>query len=154
VIGPDAVTKAVQSAHPNVSVTNPISAVIAACQRLGVQKLGFVTPYVPDVSSAMRQFLEDSGLEISGFTSFEQTEERVVARISEISVMEAILEVSHNCDVVFTSCTNLRSFNVIRQAEVKIGKPVISSNSALAWHMLRLSGASGPLQGPGQLFQL
>jgi maleate isomerase len=32
--------------------------------------------------------------------------------------------------------------NIIHKAEQKLGKPVISSNQALAWHLLRLSGVS------------
>ncbi len=152
VIGPDRVAAAIHKSHPGVPVTDPITAVIAACHALGAQKLGFVTPYVADVSAAMREMLERNGFEITNFASFEQVEERVVARISEASVLQAAGKVSEDCDAVFTSCTNLRSFGVIEQAEEQIGKPVISSNSALVWHMLRLAGVTGPIAGPGKLF--
>ena len=153
-IGPERVAAAIHTAHKDVPVTNPITATLAACQRMNVKKLGFVTPYVADVSAAMRAMLERHDLEITAFASFQQIKEQVVAQISEASVLQAILDVSQNCDAVFTSCTNLRAFNIIEQAEIQIGKPVISSNSALAWHMLRLAGATGKLQGPGQLYTL
>ena len=153
VIGPERVSAAIQSAHPDAVVTDPITAVIAACRALNVTRLGFLTPYVADVSAAMRGMLEDNGFVVDQFLSFEEEQEKVVARITEQSVLDAVVELgASDCDAVFTSCTNLRAFAVIEDAEAKIGKPVISSNSALAWHMLRLSGVTGPLQGPGRLY--
>jgi maleate isomerase len=135
-------------------VTNPLTAVIAACRALSARKLAFITPYVASVSQAMRTALEAAGLEIASFGSFEQAEERVVARIAPQSVLKAIAEVdSAECDAVFLSCTNLRAFDVIEAAEATAGKPVISSNSALAWHMRMLAGLPFSGVGPGRLFQ-
>jgi maleate isomerase len=42
---------------------------------------------------------------------------------------------------------------IVEEVEAKLGKPVTSSNHALAWHMLRLAGYSAPLKGRGRLFQ-
>lgn len=154
VIGPDGVRDAVREARPGVTVTNPLSAVIAACRALGVGKLGFVTPYVAEVSAKMRDRLEAAGFKISGFGSFEEGDDRVVARISETSLQRAIETVAAQagCDAVFVSCTNLRCLNIIPQIEEKIGCPVISSNQALGWHMLRLSGIDDTLPQFGKLF--
>jgi maleate isomerase len=38
--------------------------------------------------------------------------------------------------------------------EAKLGKPVTSSNHALAWHCLRLAGYTAPLKGFGRLMQV
>ena len=103
----------------------------------------------------MRQNLEASGLEIAAFGSFEQSEEQIVARIAPESVLQSVLDVggSAECDAVFASCTNLRTLNVIEAAEDALGKPVIASNQALAWHMLRLAGIGDAPAGFGRLFQ-
>ena len=86
----------------------------------------------------MREALEAAGLEIAAFGSFEQTEERAVARITPDLVRQAILEVGRKaaCDGVFVSCTNLRTLEILQTSEDELGRPVISSNQALAWHML------------------
>ena len=55
-------------------------------------------------------------------------------------------------DAVFVSCTNLRSLSVIAEAEARIGKPVLSSNLVLGWHMLRLAGLTAAGNGVGMLF--
>ena len=161
VIGPENVARAVRMARPGAGpeaftttpVTDPLTAVKAACRALGVRRLGFVTPYVPEVSTAMRASLEDDGLEIVASGSFEQAEEHVVARITPDSILEAVLEVADSapCDGVFISCTNARTLDIIERAEQRLGLPVLSSTQALAWHMLRLAGLDEPRPGCGRL---
>jgi maleate isomerase len=156
VIGRQAVAAMVRAHHPGVPVTDPITAVVAGCAALRVEKLGFLSPYVPEVSRAMRDLLEDEGFRITGFGSFEQVEDQVVARISEASTLNAIVEIgaSPDCDAVFVSCTNLRTFGILAQAEETLGKPVVSSNQAIAWHLLRLAGVGEGVLGPGRLFEV
>jgi len=154
IIGPQRVAALIRQAHPRAEVTDPISALLAACAHLGVRRLGFVTPYVAEVSAAMRARLEGAGLTIAGFGSFEQVEDRVVAGISEASTLTAIEKVASMgaCDAVFASCTNLRGFGIVERAEAATGVPVLTSNLALGWHMLRLAEAETAGRGPGRLF--
>ena len=155
-IGPEAVRYAVQKAHPEAKVTNPMSAIIAACEALGAKKLGFLTPYVPDVSAQMREMLESDGRHVVSFGSFEETEDRVVAKISENSILEAIESVAGQaqCDGVVVSCTSLRTTGIIEEAEKRIGRPVITSNLAMAWHMIQLAKLNHSQAGYGQLYKL
>lgn len=148
VIGEAAVAAAIHAVRPEVATSDPLTATKAAFRALGVRRLGFVTPYVAEVSAAMRRNLEAAGLEITAFGSFEESEEAVVARIAPASVLEAIVKVggAPDCEAVFASCTNLRATGVIAEAEARLGKPVVTSNQALAWHMLRLAGLP---DGPG-----
>ena len=55
-----------------------------------------------------------------------------------------------DCAVVFASCTSLRCFGIIEQAEAELDKLVFSSNAALFWHMTPLAGIDA--KGPGRLF--
>ncbi|WP_416897214.1 MAG: aspartate/glutamate racemase family protein [Minwuia sp.] len=154
VIGQAEVAKAVRQHHPNSPVTDPITAVTAALRKLGCRRIGFLTPYVAHVSTAMRELLEGEGFEIASYASFEQSTEATVARITEASVLDAMTGVGSTAeaDCVFASCTNLRTFGVIEEAEARLGKPVITSNQALAWHLLELAGLDATGAGPGRLF--
>ncbi|GAB5469342.1 MAG: aspartate/glutamate racemase family protein [Rhodospirillales bacterium] len=154
VIGRARVAAAVKSARPEAKVTEPISATLAACQALGVTRLGFLTPYVPAVSARMRALLEASGLEIAAFGSFNEGRDPVVARISPASILAGINAVAAqgSCDAVFVACTNLRCAAIVQQAERRIGLPVLSSNLTLAWHLLTLAGLSTRRCGFGRLF--
>lgn len=155
IIGEDRVVEIVGAARPGAAVTDPLTAVKAALRTLGLTRIGFVTPYVADVSGAMRRNLEEAGLRIVSFGSFEQSEERIVARIAPASILQAVLAIggSEDCEAVFVSCTNLRTLDIIGEAEATLGKPVISSNQALAWHMLRLEGIADRPEGLGTLFR-
>ena len=153
-IGPERVAAAINRHHPQALVTDPLTAVIAALRALEARRIGFVTPYVAEVSEAMRSVLENLDIHVRAFVSFAQEAESVVARITETSVLEAICAcgASDTVDAVFVSCTNLRSFNIIDKAENRIGKPVVTSNQALAWHMLGLARLPVLNKGPGRLF--
>ena len=154
VIGPHRVAALVRRSQPQARVTDPLCALLAACEHLGVARLGFVTPYVADVSALMRGRIEEAGLHIAGFGSFEQVEDRVVAGISEDSTLAAMERVAAMapCDAIFAACTNLRGFGIVDRAEATTGVPVLTSNLALGWHMLHLAGVETAGRGPGRLF--
>jgi maleate isomerase len=57
-------------------------------------------------------------------------------------------------DAVFVSCTSLRVAEVAREIEDALGKPVTSSNHAMAWHSLRLARIEDRLPQWGRLFEL
>ena len=144
VIGPEKVAELVQQGCGPTQVTNPLSALVAACQALGVSKLAFLSPYVEDVSGTLRAALAERGVDSPVFGSFDEAEETRVAKIDEASLVNAAAELarSEQVEAVFLSCTNLRTLNVIARIEAATGKPALSSNLVLAWHMARLSGVS------------
>jgi maleate isomerase len=154
VIGSENVARAVQSVFPNARVTDPLAAIIAAARSLDAERLGFITPYIPEVSQQMQSALEQAGFDIAGFGSFEEGNDRVVARITEQAIMTAAVRVASAapCDALVISCTNLRCLRIIPEIEARTGVEVISSNQALAWHMLRLSGIDDALPAFGRLF--
>lgn len=156
VIGSATVARLVQSAHPDVLVTDPLQAVTAALRRLGAARIALVTPYVPSISIPMRAALAQQGIETVSEISFGQQDDWTVARIAESSTLAAILEAgrAEGAEAVFASCTNLRSLGIIDRAEAELGIPVVSSNLAVIWHLLVLAGAGAQGWGPGRLFSL
>jgi len=60
---------------------------------------------------------------------------------------------SDECEAVFVSCTSLRVARIAERVEARLGKPVTSSNHAMAWHMLRLAGIADAIPGLGRLYQ-
>ena len=163
-IGPENVASSIREARPedypgrfgDCGVTDPLTALKVACHALGIQRPAFVSPYIAAVSAEVRNALEADGLTLSTIGSFEQSEEHTVARIRPASILEAILRVGRAapCDGVIVSCTNARTIDVLADAEARLERPVISSNQALAWHMLRLAGIRDHGRAPGSLFSV
>lgn len=155
IIGEKNIEKAIQISHPDVQTSNPLSACKAALRALGVKRIAFLTPYNPSVTNAMQNHLIQQGFEIPITGSFYESDDFVVGRISPDAILKSILEIGQrdDCDGVFVSCTSLRAAALIEEAEAKLGKPVTSSNHALAWHLLRLSGVEDSFDGWGRLFK-
>lgn len=152
-IGPDRIAETVQQGVSTPHVTNPLSALIAACQFLNIRHLGLVSPYVASVSDQLRKALASAGIATPHAINFEEQFEENVVRMSAGSVTDAAIEVGRHsdCDAVFLSCTNLRTLDVIDIVEAEVGKPVLSSNLVLAWHMCRLAGLAWRADAPGRL---
>jgi maleate isomerase len=77
-------------------------------------------------------------------------------RISPACLIEhgRTLGAAADVDALFLSCTGVRTRQVIAPLEHLLGKPVLSSNQALAWEMLRLAGYDAPVEGRGTLLLL
>jgi len=156
VIGEDKVFQRIREARPGVACTTPITAGIAGLKRLGASRIALLTPYVDEVNQRFRAFIEARGLSVPVMGSFNHDDDDEVARISQDSIKAAVRDLARepNVDGVFVSCTSLRVVDIVEELEQEVGKPVTSSNHALAWHCLRLAGVDDLLPGLGRLFRL
>lgn len=141
-IGVDRVSALVRQGATTGAVTDPLSALIAACVDLGIGRLALLSPYVETVSNRLRDVLQAGGVQTPVFGTFAEAEEASVARISPQAIRRAALELAGQggVDAVFLSCTNLDTLDIIAPLEAETGLPVLSSNQVLAWHMCRLAG--------------
>lgn len=141
-IGQARISELMRQGTPSEAVSDPLTALIAACDALGVRRLGLLSPYIEDVSSNLRALLLQNGIETPVFGSFAEAEEARVARISQTSLSDAALALAEEggIDAIFLSCTNLNTFDLITPLERETGLPVLSSNLVLGWHLCRVAG--------------
>ena len=151
-IGAHNIADRVRAGTDAKAVTEPVSALIAACAALSAQRIAILSPYVPSVSDQLRAVLRNAGITAPTFASFDEANEAAVAQIDAASIITATREMMVDADVqaVFLSCTNLRTLDVIAPLQDDLGVPVLSSNLVLAWHMLRLGGVD--IASPRVLF--
>lgn len=155
VIGEEQVANRIRQARPGVGCTTPITGAVAGLRQLGVRRIALITPYVQSVNSLFEEHLIARGFEVTHIASFNHSNDNEVARIDASSLRAAILATGAHDDVdaVFVSCTSLRMVELTQEVEQALGKPVISSNSAMAWHALRLAGVHDSLPQFGKLFE-
>ncbi len=153
VIGTERVAELVKTGCKTAQVTDPVSALVAACTALGINKLALLTPYTEEVSESLRTALRANGIETPVFGTFNEPVETKVARIDPVSVQEAAIKLGQDkgAQAVFMSCTNLRTFDILQNVEAALGKPALSSNQAFFWHMFSLSGLIAARK-PGMLW--
>jgi maleate isomerase len=151
-IGPDAVAAAIRAVRPGVQVTNPVTAAGEALRTLGVKRIGLVTPYIDEVNHVVEAHFAEKGFQIVEQASFKVTTEQETRRISPRSIFDAALKIGRaDVDGVFISCTALRCSSIIEPLEIEMGKPVVTSNQATAWHCLKLGGCDRDVKGFGRL---
>lgn len=156
VIGEQQVFEQIRAVRPGVPCTSPITAAQAAFKALGAQRIGLLTPYVRSVSDWMAGYIAERGHAVTASASYEHGDDNEVARIDAASIRASVLALGRQSDVdaVFVSCTSMRIADQVAALEHEIGKPVLSSNHAMAWHALRLAGVADPLPRWGRLFSV
>jgi maleate isomerase len=137
-------------------VTTPLTGARRAMRALNAQRIGYLAPYVSEISARMCAFLADDGFEIVAAGTFGEGRDSVVGQIDGASIMQAVCglaaQAANPLDAIFVSCTALKCAPVIDAAERQIGVPIVTSNAALSWDMARLAGLSVPPAAKGRLF--
>ena len=155
-IGPETVHALIHKENPHTVCTTPIEAATAALEAFNARKIALITPYADEINQRLRDHLRQYGFEVPVMGSWNEPMDAKVGRISPASIHEVVTELGRSelVDAVFISCTNLRALEILKNTEMELDKPVISSNQALGWHCLRLAGIDDLLPQFGRLFAL
>lgn len=155
-IGIPRVHELLREIKPQAKVTTPMEAACLALRRLNVRRIAFLSPYKDEVNRSMRGYLLEQGFAVPAMASWNIADGGMVNRISPETAAAGVREIGRapGTDAVFVSCTALRLMDNIDALEQEIGKPIVTSNQALAWHCLRLAGIDDTVPGFGRLLQL
>jgi len=140
-----------RAAHGNIPVTTTSTSVIDALRRLGIKKVSIALPYVEQVSRAGVKFVADNGVEVVK-AQWLGRDGLDITTTDNATVYKLAREVdTPESEALFISCTALHTFDVIQLLENDLGKPVITSNQATIWNLLRLAGIQDKIAGYGRL---
>ncbi len=134
-------------------VVTAFGSVLRALEHLKVRKLALGAPYSRDTTLAAKAHLEAHGLQVVSFDNLEgvtniydETAERAYRLGRTVDTAEA--------EAVFLTGTGMPTLPVLEALEGDLGKPVISSASAMMWHALRTAGVRQPILGYGRLLTM
>ena len=141
-------------AATGLPVTVTADAVTSALKVLGARKLIMITPYVAAVNAREAAFLRHNGITVLRDFAAELTYAKDFRAIEPFAWYRRAIEWRHpEADAYFLSCAQMRIAEVIGLLERDLGKPVVTSNQAAAWHALRESGIHDRVPGFGTLFE-
>lgn len=153
-LGHDEVERQIQKGQPGVVVVTPMNAALAAFRELGIARISLLTPYIDDVNQAMREYVEQRGVEVLNIGGFCLENDFDMACLPPTAIEAAALEVCDDAaDAIFISCTAIRSAEVVDRLETQLGKPVLTSNQCMFWESLRRAGYERSVDGYGQLLR-
>ena len=128
-------------------------AILAALAHLKAGKVALLTPYVDDVHRREIAFLEANGVSVIGGAHLGIDTNAEMATLQPDALLDwASRHVAPEADACLLSCTAIKSAPVIAPLEARCGRPVVTSNQAMMWHLLRSSNIGNPVDGFGRLF--
>lgn len=150
-LGPDQVNQRIHDATGIPSVTT-IEAVTQAMHHLGAARIALLDPYPDEVEEA-----EVSHLEATGFRVVTRGGPACATPVEQGSIppdewRRIASEVdASNVDLVLFSCAGAQLASSIETIERTLGIPVVTSNQALLWKVLRTLDLPIHCPGYGQL---
>ncbi len=126
--------------------------VVAALRHLGIERVAYGTPYNAQTTLQGKAHLEAYGFKVVAFGSlpnvrniYDESSERAYGLGRQVNSADA--------QIVFLSGVGMPTVDAIDMLERDLGKPVISSVTAMMWNALRITGVHAPIEGGGQLLR-
>ena len=138
--------------HAGRPVVSTASAFVEAATALGLRRLAIAAPYEEWVMDRLASFLREGGFEIVGSRGLGHEANILYGPEKAIELARSVW--TEGADGLILSCSNFRTLEAVQEIERLIGKPVITSNTAALWSLLRLRGWSSPIEGGGRLLRM
>jgi maleate isomerase len=113
-----------------------------------------LTPYIDEVNELLVGYLESQGVAVTTLASFNLHTDVEITSVPGSALVAAARELDRTgAGALFICCTALRTAAIIEPLEKELNLPVITSNQAMTWDMLRLAGYDKPVTGFGGLLE-
>jgi maleate cis-trans isomerase len=141
------------SAGAGVSATTSAQAVGRAARALGARRIGIVSPYSEEVNErATRYFATRHGLETIALEGFGATESYAIGQLGPENARDAFVRLDRpEIDAFVVPGGNFPTLSSIAAWEREFQKPVVTTNQASFWAMLRAFNSDERLLGYGRL---
>jgi maleate isomerase len=141
------------SAAANCPAITSAQAVGQSVQALGARRIALVSPYsAPVIERAKRYYESKFGLEVVALEGFAATDSYMIGKLGPENARDAFARINRpEIEVLVVPGGNFPTMQFIPDWEREFGKPVITTNQAALWAMMRLMGVREPLPGLGRL---
>lgn len=138
-----------------VQATSTMLAYEATLKRMGVRRLGLVTPYLPEVQTKIIANFASQGIEVVSEVHLSDKGNHSFADYSPDRVAGLVRDVAQACpDAVAIICTNFRGAPLAGALEAELGLPVLDSVAVTAAFCLKESGLNAAgVTGWGSVFR-
>ncbi len=151
----DAVATRRISAGAGVPAVTSAQAVGRAVRALGKQRIGLVSPYTEEVNRrAADLFARNHGVETVAFEGFGATDSYAIGNLGPEHARDAFRRIDRpEIEAFVVPGGNFPTMHSIAAWEREFGKPVVTTNQASFWAMLRMLGPAEKIAGYGRLLE-
>jgi len=139
------------NAQYGIPLATAFGSVVAALKVLGARRVALGAPYSEDMTLKGKALLEEYGFDVVSHGGLEnvtniydETPERAYQLGRAVDTPDA--------QAILLSGTGMPTCSILETLEQDLGKPAISTSSAMMWQALRLAGVRQCLPGYGRLF--
>ena len=151
IAGEKRIAETIEAATGQTAATTA-SATMAAFEKLGVNRLVLISPYVRSIHEHEIEFLEEAGFDIVSERNLGFKTSDGYCGVQPAEWIETLSQMKDDrADVYFVSCANIRAIEVLEEMETMLEAPVVTSNQLVIWQALRLAGVDEPIPGLGRL---
>jgi maleate isomerase len=130
--------------------------IVNALKIFDVRKIIIFTPYSEALNKREIYFLENLGFQILELKGLDIVDNPTIASVTSDEIYKNCIELYQRnleSQALFISCTNLDTFDIIDRIEKETNIPVITSNQASYWALLRTIGDTRKIKGAGKLLE-
>ncbi|MEO9651381.1 MAG: aspartate/glutamate racemase family protein [Roseobacter sp.] len=139
-----------------VKACSSILAMNELLAKLGARRVGFITPYLPEIQTRILANYRAEGYEIAGERHLGDPGNFSFATYTEAEILDLCRAVAEDKpDVITIYCTNFRGARLAQIIEAETGIPVLDSVSTALWKSMQVAGDDpSRIKGWGQLFNV
>jgi len=128
------------------------SAIVEALHSVGARSICIASPYTDEIDHAERRFFEEAGFTVRSTANLCIADGFALAEPGPEEMTQLCIKAWHQeADALLISCLNMNSQLVADSVERTLGKPVVTSTTAMLWKLLKFAGAPHAVLGYGQL---
>lgn len=152
--GEEQVLSAMRSATDAVTATTATAA-LAALNALELCRIALLSPYIATTHQHEVEFLTEAGHQVVGgkCLGLRGGDEYITVTPGQWLRL-AVTNTPRDAEGVFLSCTNIHAPEIVQELETVLEKPVVTSNQAVLWYVLRSLGIENDLPELGRLFRV
>ncbi|UXA05370.1 aspartate/glutamate racemase family protein [Mycobacterium sp. SMC-2] len=137
----------------NVPVVSSAGALVRSLNALGAKKISMVTPYVPELTQKVCDYIEDAGVEVVDVVSRGVADNCAVGRLDtdELLPLATGLKRAGSDALVLSACVQMPSLAAIPHVEARLDLPVLSAATATTYDLLTALGRSTAVPNAGYL---
>lgn len=139
-----------------VKACSSILAMNELLAKLGARRVGFVTPYLPEIQTRILANYRAEGFEIAGERHLGDPGNFSFATYTEAEILDLCRAVAEDKpDAITIYCTNFRGARLAPIIEAETGIPVLDSVSTALWKSMQIAGDDpARIKGWGRLFDV
>jgi maleate isomerase len=134
-------------------VVSSAGALVRTLGGLGARRIAIVTPYVPELTALVADYLEAYDLEVVDSLSLGVRDNVAVGRLDPVDLHTHVarLDLGRADALVASACVQMPSLPAIAELEATLGLPVVSAATATAAETLDRLGLPRRVTGAGRL---